>query len=118
MTKSTLNKFLSIISLASIATTIAVSPALADYPAFKDETFRGSKGTYTVKYSAGTYRGCLNSGGCITLGRKYLVPCDGTEPDGCENISWKKGPYMYTVHDNDVYVYKNGQMIFSDSARR
>jgi hypothetical protein len=113
-----MRKLLSIISLASIATTIAVSPAFADYPAFKDETFRGSKGTYTVKYSAGTYRGCLNSGGCITLGRKYLVPCDGTEPDGCEIISWKKGPYVYAVHDLNIRVYKNGKVIFKDEAIR
>jgi hypothetical protein len=113
-----MRKLLSIISLASIATTIAVSPAFADYPAFKDETFRGSKGTYTVKYSAGTYRGCLNSGGCITLGRQYLVPCDGTEPDGCEIISWKKGPYVYAVHDLNIRVYKNGKVIFKDEAIR
>jgi hypothetical protein len=117
MTKSTLNKFLSIISLASIATTIAVSPVLADYPAFKDETFRGSKGTYTVKYSAGTYRGCLNSGGCITLSRKYLVPCNNPEPDACEVISWKKGPYVYAVHDLSIRVYKNGKEIFKDEAK-
>ena len=110
-----MKKILAILSLASIATTAVISPANADYPAYANTTFRGSKGTYTINYSAGTYRGCLYSGGCITLGRKYLVPCDGSrEPDACEVISWKKGQYVYSVHDENVYVSKNGREIFQD----
>ena len=114
-----MRKLLSIVSLASIATTVVINPANADYPAFANTTFHGSKGTYTINYSAGTYRGCLYSGGCITLGKKYLIPCDAHRaPDGCEFISWKKGQYVYSVHDEDVYVSKNGQGIFYDAGKR
>jgi hypothetical protein len=55
MTTSALIKFLSIFSLASISMTV-IDPALA-----KPVVHYGAKGTYTVDYEAGTYRGCLNS---------------------------------------------------------
>ena len=110
-----MKKLLSIISLASIATTFVISPANADYA---NTTFRGSKGTYTINYSTGTYRGCLFKGGCITLGQKYLVPCvESNGSDACEVRSWKKGEYTYTVHDDNIYVSKNDKLIFQDRGK-
>jgi hypothetical protein len=111
MTTSALTKFLSIFSLASIATTILVVPAFG-----KPVVHYGAKGTYTVDYEAGTYRGCLNSGGCITLGRKYLLPCRAKKPEYCEGTSWKKGQYEYSIGEGMISVSKNGQSIFEDSA--
>jgi hypothetical protein len=106
-----LNKFLSVLSLASIATTAIVNPAFA-----KPTVHYGTKGTYTVDYDAGTYRGCLNSGGCISLGRKYLVPCRVRKPDYCEGTIWKKGPYEYSIGEGTITVSKNGRVIFEDGA--
>ena len=110
-----MKKLLSILSLASIATTIFTSSASAE-----PYTIRGQKGNYTINHSTGTYRGCLFSGGCVTLGRKYLVPCDtSNNSDACEVRSWKKGEYEYSVYiDENVTVYKNGQTIFQDAAKR
>lgn len=110
-----MKKLLSILSFASISTTILASPAFAE-----PYTIHGQKGNYTINHSNGTYRGCLLNGGCVTLGRKYLVPC--TESNGseaCEVRSWKKGEYTYQVYiDESVTVYKNGQTIFQDAAKR
>lgn len=104
-----MRKLLSIVSLASIATTVIASPAFAEF------TIRGYKGTYTI--NEGTYRGCLNSGGCVTLGPKYQVPCNSPEADACEVVSWKKGQYVYSVHDDNIYVSKKGKGIFQDRGR-
>jgi hypothetical protein len=111
MTTSALNKLLSIFPLALIATTILIDPAFA-----KPVVYRGVKGTYTVDYEAGTYRGCLNNGGCITLGRKYLLPCRAKKPEYCEGTSWRKGQYEYSIGEGMISVSKNGQLIFEDSA--
>jgi hypothetical protein len=111
MNTSALNKFLSIFSIASIATTILVDPAFA-----KPVVYYGTKGTYTVDYEAGTYRGCLNSGGCITLGRKYLIPCSSKKPEYCGGIGWRKGQYQYGIDEGMIVVSKNGQTIFEDGA--
>jgi hypothetical protein len=105
-----MKKLLSFVSLASIATTVLVSPACAEFK------IHGYKGTYTL--SEGTYRGCLNSGGCVTLGPKYQIPCDSSrEADACEVVSWKKGQYVYSVHDDNIYVTKNGKEIFKDRGK-
>ena len=111
MTTSVLTKFLSIFSLASIATTILIDPAFA-----KPVVHYGEKGTYTVDYDASTYRGCLNSGGCITLGRKYRLPCRSGKPEYCETANWKKGPYEYIIGAGMISVSKNGRVIFEDIA--
>jgi hypothetical protein len=110
-----MKKLLSILSLASIATTIIVSPASAE-----PYTIRGQKGNYTINHSTGTYRGCLFKGGCITLGRKYLIPCvESNGSDACDVRRWKKGEYTYEVYiDENVTVSKNGQGIFYDAAKR
>lgn len=108
-----MKKLLSFLSIASLSTTILANPAVADYPAFNNDSFRGSKGTYAVSYVNGTYRGCLFSGGCISLGRKQLIPCNGSG-DECEVIRWKRGEYVYSVHDRQVYVTKNDRIIFTD----
>ena len=96
-----MKKLLSILSLASIATTVLANPAFAE-----PYTFNGYKGTYSI--NNGAYRGCLVSGGCITLSRKYLIPCTSPEAYACEVISCKKGEYVYSIHDQNVYVSKNG----------
>ncbi len=106
MTKSVLTKFLSIFSLASIATTILVNPAFA-----RPIVHRGDKGTYTVDFEAGTYRGCLRSGGCVFLGRKYLV--ENNNPES-ESTAWTKGEYTYAVGEGEIWVTKNGRIIFED----
>ena len=111
MTTSALNKFLSIFSLASIATTIFINPAFA-----RPIVHYGEKGTYTVDYDASTYRGCLNSGGCITLGRKYRIQCKAGKPEYCEVASWKKGQYEYIIGAGTISVTKNGRIIFEDIA--
>lgn len=111
-----MKKLLSFLSVAAISTIALISPAVADYPNFASDNFRGSKGTYAVSYTAGTYHGCLFSGGCISLGKKQLIPCNGSA-DECENIQWKSGPYVYTVHDRDVWITKNGRKIFQDTGR-
>jgi hypothetical protein len=114
MTKSTLNKFLSIISLASISTTILVNPAFA-----KPVTYRGEKGTYTVDTERHTYRGCLYRGGCVSLKEKHWIPCSQSQlRAGCQHISWGNGDYTYTVNaDPQVIVRKGGTIIFEDTLR-
>jgi Tetratricopeptide repeat len=106
MTTSALNKFLSIFSLASIATTILVDPAFA-----RPIVHRGDKGTYTIDAEAGTYRGCLNSGGCISLGRKYLIKSSNSEST---DIRWKNGDYIYEISEGGINVSQNGRLIFQD----
>jgi hypothetical protein len=102
-----MKKLLSILSIASITTILCINPLWA-----KPINYRGEKGTYTIDYQADTYRGCLKSSGCIFLGRKYLVPCKGIE---CETKAWKKGQYVYaTGGENELFVSKNGQLIFHD----
>ena len=96
-----------------MATVVLVTPALADYPDFANDSFRGSKGTYRINYTKRTYRGCLFSGGCINLGKKQLIPCNGSG-DECEIIRWKRGEYEYSVHDRNVMVTQNGRVIFED----
>jgi hypothetical protein len=110
-----MKKLLSTLSLAAIATTALASPAFAE-----PYTIHGQKGNYTINHNTGTYRGCLFSGGCVTLGRKYLVPCvESNGSDACDVRSWKKGEYTYQVYiDENVTVYKNGQTIFQDAAKR
>jgi tetratricopeptide (TPR) repeat protein len=106
MTTSALNKFLSIFSLASIATTILGDPAFA-----RPIVHRGDKGTYTIDAEAGTYRGCLNSGGCISLGRKYLIKSSNSEST---DIRWKNGEYIYEISEGGINVSQNGRLIFQD----
>jgi tetratricopeptide (TPR) repeat protein len=106
MITSALNKFLSIFSLASIATTILVVPAVGS-----PVIFSGSKGTYTIDYEAGTYRGCLDDGGCIYLGEKYLIR--NLSPDS-KRISWRNGEYKYVLQENKISVYQNSRIIFQD----
>jgi hypothetical protein len=107
-----MKKLLSIFSIASIATILLANSAGAEPIAQ-----RGAKGIYTIDFSAGTYRGCLNSGGCISLGRKYLVPCKGTKETSyvCEATTWKKGQYEYSVGEGMIVVTKNARIIFEDS---
>ena len=71
-----MKKLLSILSLASIATTVFTTPAIAE------PMVHYGKGTYTV--DNGTYRGCLYSGGCIFLGRKYLLKDNNPESEGID----------------------------------
>jgi hypothetical protein len=99
-------KLLSIFSIASIATMVLIAPAIA-----KPMVHYGDKGTYTV--DNGTYRGCLYSGGCIFLGRKYLMKNKGPEDEG---IAWKKGEYVYSMYEGYIDVYKNNKLIFHDNA--
>jgi tetratricopeptide (TPR) repeat protein len=106
MTTSALTKFLSIFSLASISTIIFVVPAIGS-----PVVFTGSKGTYTIDYEAGTYRGCLDDGGCISLGEKYLVR--NLSPDS-KRIGWKNGEYKYVLQENQITVYQNSRIIFQD----
>ena len=103
-----MQKLLSIISIAFAATVMTI-PVLAE-----PSSFRGSKGTYTVDFQKGTYRGCLFSGGCITLGRKQMVSCKG-DGDQCEVTRWKRGEYEYAVFDGNIWVRKNDRTIFQDS---
>ncbi len=101
-------------SLASIITILVAIPALS-----KPYSFTGRKGVYTTDADRNTYRGCLFSGGCITLGSKYYKPCmNKTEPDACEGFTWKRGEYIYFVYDDNISVSKNGKTIFSDSVPR
>jgi tetratricopeptide (TPR) repeat protein len=74
-------------------------------------TYQGSKGTYTIDLSAGTYRGCLDSGGCISLGRKYLIKNTNPEFTG---IRWKNGQYVYEINEGALNVSQNGRIIFQD----
>jgi tetratricopeptide (TPR) repeat protein len=106
MTTSALNKFLSIFSIASIAVTILVVPAIGS-----PVIFNGSKGTYTIDYEAGTYRGCLDDGGCIYLGEKYLIR--NLSPDS-KRIVWKNGDYKYVLQEGQLSVYQNSRIIFQD----
>ena len=81
-------------------------------PAFaKPMVHYGDKVTYTI--DNGTYRGCLYGGGCIFLGRKYLVKHNDPEYEG---IEWKKGEYTYGMGEGEISVQKNGRLIFHDSA--
>lgn len=107
-----MKKLLSIFSIASVATILLANSASAEPIAQ-----RGAKGTYTIDLRAGTYRGCLNSGGCISLGRKYLVPCKGTKETSyvCEATTWKRGQYEYSVGEGMIVVTKNNRVIFEDS---
>lgn len=101
------SKFLSVLSLATIATTVIANPAFAE-----PTTYQGSKGTYTIDIEAGTYRGCLDNGGCISFGRKNLTKSANTEFSG---TSWKNGEYTYSVNDSEIKVAQNGRIIFQDS---
>jgi hypothetical protein len=109
MTTSALNKFLSIFSLVSIATTILTNPSFAE-----SITYRGDKGTYTIDREAGTYRGCLYSGGCISLGRKHLVK--DFHPD-YKGIGWKKGEYLYQFEEGEIFVSRYRRLLFTDIAK-
>lgn len=106
-----MQKLLSIISIAFAATAMTTS-VLAE-----PSSFRGSKGTYTIDDQRGTYRGCLFSGGCITLGRKQMVVCNG-DGDQCEVSRWKRGEYEYAVLDGNIWVRKNDRIIFQDSQNK
>lgn len=104
-----------LLSVVSISTILLATPALA-----VPYSFSGSKGTYTTDADRGTYRGCLFSGGCITLGRKYFISCEpvNNDNDSCEGLSWKRGEYTYFVLDGNIWVSKNGKTIFTDSSKR
>jgi tetratricopeptide (TPR) repeat protein len=98
-----LNKFLSVLSLTAIATTVIANPGFA-----KPTTYRGEKGTYTIDTERATYRGCLDNGGCISLGRKNLI-------NEFSGTSWKNGEYTYSINDSELKVTQNGRIIFQDS---
>jgi hypothetical protein len=109
-----MRSLLPIVSAFSISTIIFVNPVLA-----KTITYQGDKGTYTVDTDRHTYRGCLHTGGCVSLGRKQWIPCS---PDqlrvGCQHITWGNGKYTYTVNaDPMVIVRKDGKVIFEDVLR-
>ena len=101
-----LHRFLSVLSLAAITTTIVSNPVVAE-----PTTYQGSKGTYTIDLQAGTYRGCLDSGGCISLDRKYLIKNTNPEFTG---IRWKNGEYVYEINEGALNVSQNGRIIFQD----
>jgi hypothetical protein len=105
-----MQKPLLIISMAIVATLIA-TPAIS-----KPLTYKSSKGTYTIDFTRGTYRGCISSGGCISLGRKQIVPCKV-----CESTEWKNGEFKYSVQVIDetasVVVTRNDRKIFEDEAK-
>jgi len=67
-------------------------------------TYHGAKGTYDIDYNAGTYKACTEKG-CISLGVDKKV----------DNFSWKNDSYLYTVNEIGIVVYKNGDIIFSDT---
>jgi hypothetical protein len=102
-----LSKFLFVLSLATIATTVIENPAFAE-----PTTYQGNKGTYTIDLGAGTYRGCLDNGGCISLGRKNLIKSTNTE---FSSTSWKNGEYTYSIDRFELKVVQNGRIIFQDS---
>jgi tetratricopeptide (TPR) repeat protein len=102
-----LKKFLSVLSLATIATTAIANPVFAE-----PTTYQGNKGTYTIDIEAGNYRGCLDNGGCISLGRKNLIKSTNTEFSG---TSWKNGEYTYSIDEGELKVAQNGRIIFQDS---
>jgi tetratricopeptide (TPR) repeat protein len=102
-----LNKFLSVLSLATIATTMIANPAFAE-----PTTYQGNKGTYTIDLAAGSYRGCLDNGGCISLGRKNLIKSTNTE---FSSTTWKNGEYTYSIDEAELKVAQNGRIIFQDS---
>jgi|GEM_PF-5701898 len=104
---SIINKICAALSLGAIATTIFTIPASAA-PAIH----YGQKGTYTIN-DDGSYRGCLYSGGCIVLGKKYRMKSLGWED---ESMRWKKGEYVYSMGEGYITVYKNGRVIFEDDA--
>jgi hypothetical protein len=104
---SVANKFLAALSLGTLfantfATAVCASPAI----------HYGKKGTYTIN-DDGSYRGCLYSGGCVVLSRKYLMKRQGSED---ESTRWKKGEYIYSMSEGYIYVYQNGRLIFEDVA--
>ena len=111
---NTIKKVIAIVSLV-LATNVA--PALADPKAFPlPEGFTGKKGKYEADFQTLTYKGCLRSGGCIVLGRKYYQPCDRSNFDIiCPVIRWKKGEYTYALSADTIVVYKNNKQIFVDS---
>ena len=107
MNTSVIKKIWATLSISAIVTTIIATPAFAD-PSIS----YGRKGTYTVNDDL-SYHGCLYSGGCISIGRKYLINRNNPEAEG---ISWKKGEYTYTLSEGYINVRKNGRLIFEDSA--
>jgi hypothetical protein len=76
-------------------------------------TFAGYKGTYTIDENAGTYKGCIASGGCIKLGPESRVAPN----------SWSNNGYTYTwniyriamgLHGQWIEVYYQGKPVFVD----
>lgn len=65
---------------------------------------QGDKGVYTVDFEAGTYYGCVQGNGCISLGPSQRIGV----------ASWQNGDYIYEVGEEGVFVYQNGVLIFSD----
>jgi hypothetical protein len=106
MNKLTMNKLLPAFLTTIVATIVLANPVFAE--AF---IHYGDKGTYTLEN--GTYRGCLYSGGCIFLGKKYRMKNNNPEYEG---VGWKKGEYTYEMIEGAIYVHKNGRLIFQDRA--
>ena len=105
-----MKKLFSIFSIASITTIILANPTWA-----KPTTYYGNKGTYTIDFKAGTYRGCLNSGGCISLGRKQRIQHTYDERKGRAITAWQNGEYTYVTLNGTLSVRdKNGIVIFDD----
>jgi hypothetical protein len=105
-----MKKLLAIFSIASITTIILANSAGAE-----PITYYGKKGTYTIDFKAGTYRGCLNSGGCISLGRKQRIQHTYNERSGTAITAWKNGKYTYVIRNGEIYVSeKNNTVIFDD----
>jgi hypothetical protein len=105
-----MKKLLAIFSIASITTII-----LANTVEAKPTTYYGKKGTYTIDFKAGTYRGCLNSGGCISLGRKQRIQHTYDERKGRAITAWKNGEYTYVTLNGTISVRDgNAIVIFDD----
>ena len=69
---------------------------------------QGQKGVYTVDFEAGTYYGCVQGNGCISL--------DPSQRIGPQ--SWQNGDYVYKFVEEGLVVYQNGTLIFSDYIAR
>lgn len=105
-----MNKIFSFSLFVAILMTVSESPAFA-----KPTTFYGGKGKYTIDFEAGTYRGCIKGGGCISLRRKHLISsCNQNSSYECEITRWKNGGYIYEAGQERINVIKNGRTVFSD----
>jgi hypothetical protein len=105
-----MKKLLAIFSIASITTIIIANTVEA-----KPTTYYGNKGTYNIDFKAGTYRGCLNSGGCISLRKKQRIQHTYNERTSSSVNVWKNGEYSYVIRNGELSVRDGaGNVIFDD----